>query len=187
MITKDEMLTELRKELPRFYNNIRDFQELLNVEAKHLAALDNLIDDLVNQIYIDTATWGLSRWEKIFGIRMDESKPLDQRRAVLKSKVRGAGVTTKALVKEVAESWYNGEIEVIEQPEKVGIKFNSNFGIPSNLADVQKALREIIPAHLVIEYLFQYLLIKDIHEVKTLSELESITLDKFAGGEAVGQ
>jgi hypothetical protein len=182
MITKEDMITELKQELPRFYGNIRDFQELLTVEAEHLAALDNSMDDLVNQLFIDTATWGLSRWEKIFGIRIDETKPFDQRRSVLKSKVRGAGVTTKALVKEVTESWYNGEVEVIEQPEKVGIKFNSNFGIPSNLDDVQKALREIIPAHLVIEYLFRYLLIKDIHNVKTLTEMEQIPLNEFAGG-----
>lgn len=182
MITIDDIKLQLKKELPRYYDDIRDFQELINVEAKVLAELDNLLDDVTNQLFIDTATWGLARWEKIFGIYTDESKPIDQRRSVLKSKIRGAGVTTKTLVKEVAESWYNGNVDVIEEPGKVGIKFNSNLGVPSNLSDVQKALREIIPAHLMIEYLFSFLLIKDIHNVKTLVELESITLNKFAGG-----
>jgi hypothetical protein len=176
------MIAEIKKELPRYYDDIKDFQELTKAGAKILADLDNTLVDVVNQLFIETATWGLARWEKIFGILTDESKPIDQRRSVLKSKTRGAGVTTKALVEEVAESWYNGDIDVIEQPESIGIKFNSNFGIPSNLTDVQKALREIIPAHLMIEYLFTYLLIKDIHNVKTLAEMEQLTLNKFAGG-----
>lgn len=182
MKTVEDMKAELKKELPRYYDKIKDFQELINAEAKIFAELDNLLDEIVDQLFIETATWGLARWEKIFGISTDLSKPIEQRRSVLKSKVRGAGVTTAALVKEVAESWYNGEIEVLEQPEKVGIKFNSNYGVPSNLVDVQKALREIIPAHLMIEYLFTYLLIKEIHAVKTLNEMETLTLNKFAGG-----
>lgn len=182
MISIDDMKVELKKELPRFYDDIRDFQELLKVEAKELAAIDSQMNEVVDQLFIETATWGLARWEKIFGILADESKPIEQRRSVLKSKIRGAGVTTVALVKEVAESWYNGEIEVAEESGRVAIKFHSNYGVPSNLSDVEKALREIIPAHLLIEYLFTYLLIKDIHNVKTITEMEGITLDHFAGG-----
>lgn len=176
------MKAEIKKELPSYYEGIRDFQELINAEAKIMAALDNLLDDIVNQLFIETATWGLARWEKIFGVVTNENKPLTQRRSVLKSKVRGAGVTSVALVKEVAESWYNGDIDVLEKPEKVSIKFNSNLGVPTNLGDVEKALREIIPAHLMIEYLFTFLLIKDINGVKTIEEMESLTLNKFAGG-----
>ena len=173
---------ELRKELPRFYESIREFNELIKVDAKQLAMLDDWMEDVVNQSFVETATWGLTRWEKIFGIYTDVSKPIDQRRSVIKSKIRGAGVTTVALIKEIAESWYNGDIEVTEEELKVIIKFNSNYGVPSNLADVEKALREIIPAHLLIEYLFSYLFIREIHGVKTLNEMESITLNHFAGG-----
>lgn len=173
---------QLWNELPRFYRTIREFNELVKVESEQLTNTDDWMESIVNQTFVETATWGLSRWESIFGIPTDELKPIDQRRSVIKSKIRGAGVTTVALVKEVAESWYNGEIEVTEEELKVMIKFNSNFGVPSNLVDVEKALREIIPAHLIIEYLFSYLLIRDINEAKTLSEMETLTLNQFAGG-----
>lgn len=172
---------ELRKELPRFYESIREFNELIKVDAKQLATLDDWMEDMVNQSFVETATWGLARWEKIFGIYTDLSKPIDQRRSVIKSKIRGAGVTTVALIKEIAESWYNGDIMVTEEELKVIIKFNSNYGVPSNLVDVEKALREIIPAHLLIEYLFSFLLIKDV-EAMTLVELDATPLSKFAGG-----
>lgn len=182
MTIYDDMLDELKKELPDLYDGIKDFQELLKAESKQLANLEQWSDGSLDQFFVETASWALSRWEKIFGIYVDVNKPLDQRRSVILAKLRGAGVTTVALVKEVADSWYNGSTEIIESSGKVSIKFNSNLGVPSNLSDVEKALREIIPAHLLIEFLFSYLLIRDVHNVMTLTELETITLNQFAGG-----
>lgn len=177
---------DLRKELPKFYETIREFNEIIKVESKQLATLDDWMDSSLDQLFVETATWNLKRWEEIFGIPVDESKPLDQRRSVIKSKIRGAGVTTIELVKNVAESWYNGETEVTEEVLKVIVKFNSNYGIPSNLEDVERALREIIPAHLIVEFLFSYFLIRDIHDVMLINELQTQTLDKFAGGGNIG-
>lgn len=172
---------QLRNELPQFYHTIKEINELIKVESKQLAKLDDWMEDIVNQSFVETATWGLSRWEKIFGISIDESKPLEQRRAVIKAKIRGAGVTTVELVKSVAESWYNGSVEVTEEELMVMIKFNSNYGIPSNLDDVEKALREIIPAHLMIEYLFSYLSVADVNAM-TIANLNNTLLSNFAGG-----
>lgn len=181
MIRSQDFEAMLWKELPDFYLLIKDIKELVRVEAKQLALLDNWTDELVEQQFVETATWGLARWEKIFGIETDTSKPLDQRRSVIKSKIRGAGVVTKTMVKSVAESWYNGETEVTEGPLIVTVKFLSNYGVPSNLKDVEKALRDIIPAHLGIEFDFKFLLIRDVNNM-TLNELESTPLNKFAGG-----
>lgn len=172
---------ELRKELPRFYDSVKEFVELVKVDAEQLAKFDDWMEDVVNQSFVETATWGLKRWEEIFGIQTNTSKPIDQRRSVIKAKIRGAGVTTVALIKEVAESWYNGEIEVTEEALKVIIKFNSNFGVPSNIEDVEEALREIIPAHLLIEYLFKYLTVLDVNSM-SIATLNDTLLGNFAGG-----
>lgn len=177
---------ELWTSLPSYYEGILEFRAIVKVEAEKLAALDIGMENAVDQLFIESATWGLSRWEKVFGILIDESKPYDQRRSVLISKVRGAGVTTVALVKEVAQSWYNGEIDVIEGELLVEIKFKSNLGVPPNLGDVEKALRDIIPAHLELHFLFSYLLVRDIHNKLALNELEQQPLSIFAGGGNIG-
>lgn len=158
MINLDDMIIEVKKELPRFYDQIKDFTELVKADAKVLVDLQNSVDEVLDQLFIETATWGLDRWEEFFGISPDPAKPIDQRRSVLKSKVRGAGVTTATLIKEVAESWYNGTIEVTELPGMIEIKFLSNYGVPENLEDVERALRNIIPAHLGIKFEFKYVL-----------------------------
>ncbi|WP_432199230.1 YmfQ family protein [Anoxybacillus gonensis] len=177
-------MSNLFQYLPNYYQDIREFQTLIGTENEEVEQLSATIDEVLKQFYVDTATWGLANWERICGIPVDESKPIEQRRSVIKSKLRGIGTVTVALIKNVAESWYNGEVEVTEQPSlyTVKIKFISKLGVPPNLADIQNALREIIPAHLAINFEFSYLLIKDIHNVMTLAQLESTTLDKFAGG-----
>ena len=177
-------MVDLFQYLPNYYDNIREFQELISAEEEEIGLLQNDIDELLEQFHIDTATWGLSYWEGICGIPVDESKPIDHRRSVIKSKLRGIGTVTVGLVKNVAEAYYNGQVEVTEQPSiyTVKIKFVSKLGVPPNLADIQNALREIIPAHLAINFEFSYLLIRDIHNAMTLSQLQATTLDKFAGG-----
>lgn len=177
-------MSNLFQHLPDYYQNVREFQTLIGAENEEVEQLQITIDEVLEQFYVDTATWGLSHWERICGIPVDENKPIEQRRSVIKSKLRGIGTVTVALIKNVAESWYNGEVEVTEQPSlyTVKIKFISKLGVPSNLADIQNALREILPAHLAINFEFSYLLIKDIHNAMTLTQLEATTLDKFAGG-----
>jgi len=170
--------------MPREYEDLRESRAIIQAEAAEFETLNAAIADVLAQFYVDTATWGLANWERICGIPINESKPIDQRRSVIKSKLRGIGTVTVGLIKNVAEAYYNGQVEVIEQPSlyTVKIKFVSKLGVPPNLADIQNALREIIPAHLAIDFEFSYLLIRDIHNVMTLAQLESTTLDKFAGG-----
>ncbi|KQC48545.1 phage portal protein [Geobacillus sp. Sah69] len=170
--------------IPREYEDYRESRAIVKTEAAEFEALNAKIADVLAQFFVDTATWGLSHWERICGIPIDESKPVEQRRSVIKSKLRGIGTVTVDLIKNVAEAYYNGEVEVIEQPSlyTVKIKFVGKLGVPPNLADIQNALRGIIPAHLAIDFEFSYLLIKDVHNVMTLSQLEATTLDKFAGG-----
>jgi hypothetical protein len=145
--------------LPHYYRDSRTVDNLLNVEATEFADLNAEIADVLAQFYIDTATWGLANWERICGLLTDETKPIEQRRSVIKSKLRGVGTVTAAMIKNVAESFDNGEVAVIEDNATytVTIKFVSTRGEPANLDDIQNALREIIPAHLAVNFSFTYM------------------------------
>lgn len=165
------------------YEEFRESNTILSAEQAEFALLNANIGDVLAQFFVDTATWGLAYWERVVGVETVESKPISERRAVIKAKLRGAGVVTSAHIKDVSESWYGGEVEIREEfaDYKIVVKFVSSIGVPSNLIDVDTALREIIPAHLDVAFEFTFLLIRDIHGVKTLAEIETITLDQFAG------
>ena len=90
-----------------------------------------------------------------------------------------------ALLQAVADSWRNGDIDVTFPDGKIHITFVGSYGVPNDLDTLISMLDEVKPAHLAIVYTFRYLLIKDIHEVLTLSEVEATTLKKFAGGVAI--
>lgn len=153
--------------LPKYYAPMDDkagkpgiVDNLLNQEAEELIHLNLQIKEVLKQLFIDYATWGLARWEAICGIPIDENKPEEQRRSVIKSKIRGAGTVTLEVIKNVADSFQNGEIKVVENfaDYEVVITFIGKRGVPPNENDVRAALREIIPAHLNLKFQYTYLL-----------------------------
>ena len=89
---------------------------------------------------------------------MDEDKPLDFRRSRIRGKLRGNGVTTVAMIQNVAESYSNGAVAVTEYPAqyKLEIKFVGTIGIPPNMDDLTQTLRDILPAHLEWSYVFVF-------------------------------
>lgn len=167
--------------MPLYYGGSVVVGNVLDRESAEFGALNAAVYDVLNQFFIDTATWGLANWERVCGIVTDPAKPIEQRRAVVKSKLRGIGTVTVALIKNVAESFVNGEVEVTENvaPYTIGIRYVSAIGVPDNIADIQRALREIIPAHLAISYSFRYLTVSQVGAM-TVGVLQTMKLNKFA-------
>jgi hypothetical protein len=134
------------------------------------------VDELLRQFSVDTATEkGLPYWEEFAGINTDISKAIEDRRSVIKSKLRGAGTITVNLIKSVAESYANGQVNVIEDNDnyQFTVKFVSTKGIPPNLEDLKNAIEEIKPTHLKVNYSFTF---------TTWGEVKNITWDVVKTG-----
>lgn len=144
--------------VPPYYDELLESTELLSAEDAEFARLNVGIDDLLLQFNVSTATWGLREWERICGITTDEGKTVSERRSNVKARLRGSGVVTVEHIKNVSDGYYGGQTEIIERyaDYTIVVKFTSSYGIPSNLSDLQEVLREIIPAHLAIEYEFKF-------------------------------
>lgn len=115
-------------------------------------------DELFNQFNVDTATWSLELWEKEYGLETDITKTLLDRRSRIKSKMRGVGTTTKRLIKNIAESFSNGHVEVTEHNNEYyfEIEFVGKIGLPPNIPDLKAAIEEAKPAHLNVVYICKY-------------------------------
>lgn len=174
--------------LPGYYETSRVIQADMNAKGTEMDQLFAALDETLQQFFVSTATWGLDRWERELGITVDPAKPLDQRRAVVQSKLRGSGKFSGRLVKNVAEAYDGGAVDVTFQPAawSFTVKFIDTVGIPPNLDDLKAAIEEIKPAHMAVEFAFNYMLIRDIDGVLTLNELEALPLSKFAGGDPYG-
>jgi hypothetical protein len=130
---------------------------ILQVQGAELDKLRQALDELLAQFFVDTATWGLSIWEQMLGLPPADDETLDERRDRIKSKIRGYGTATIRAIKNVAESYDKGIIDVAEDFSKYTvIRFVDTTGIPSNIEDLKAIVRELVPAHLAIEYEYNY-------------------------------
>lgn len=165
------MLKEL---LPDRLREIPQLRAVLDAEEPEAQAAQAAVHDFLAQLNVDTATWGLELWEWQYGIETNVSRTYEERRGSIKAKMRGAATTTARQLERVIDSYVNGQSAVTEYPAlyKVSIQFNGDYGVPSNLDDCKRAVREILPAHVDADYFFKYLLIKDIHKVMTLGDME---------------
>ena len=159
---KDEI--EIKREadllsyLPSFYHNsdiIKVFMESNNIEVDTLKAY---VEDLNKNLYVKTATWGLDLFEEELGLITDKSLSYEERRERILAKKRGNGTTTKAMIKNTAEAFSGGEVDVIENFSDYSfiVKFVGVKGIPKNLTLFKKMIEEIKPAHLNYELAFTY-------------------------------
>ena len=161
-------LNSLKSYVSEFIAENVTFQRIYNAQGIELDNINAIAQDIVNQCFVDTATWGLDYWETMLKIPTDYSKPDDYRRTVIKSKIRGFGTVSVILIQNVAESFENGDINIIENPGNYSfeVKFVGMRGIPPNLDDLKNAIEEIKPAHLGVTYTFTY---TTWSEVKTIA------------------
>ncbi|SET55294.1 hypothetical protein SAMN05660297_02737 [Natronincola peptidivorans] len=142
--------------LPIFMRKSKVYNEIFNAEEHQFQYIQTDIEDVKKQLDIDTATWGLVIYEKDLKIETDLSKPLDERRSVIKSKERGSGKIDAALIQIVAEAYSNGEV-IVNFNGTIIVKFIGTRGVPPNLDDLAAEIENIKPAHLSFEFEFTYL------------------------------
>ncbi|NFO31517.1 DUF2313 domain-containing protein [Clostridium botulinum] len=147
---------DLTKYVPSFISNLKEIKAIYDAQGAELGSLNYCIDDLINQCFIDTATWGLVYWEQEYGIETNFNYSYEERREILKAKKRGQGTCTKTMLKNAAEAFSGGECNVIENtaPYTFTVQFVGVKGIPRNLQAFINMLEDIKPAHL--DYVFKY-------------------------------
>jgi hypothetical protein len=160
--------------VPPRLRNSRILQELYQVQgAEHDAIIDAHMQIRANA-FPQTATWALETWEYMQGIPVSPSKPTQERREKILSRLKGYGTCNIKLVKSVAESFDRGRVSVAVDYASgtIVVRFIDSRGLPANLTDVQNAIEDIIPAHMQIDYQYNYLTVDDL-------EAQGITVDQL--------
>lgn len=151
-------IVDLMKYLPDYWQEnitMRELQSILGIEVSDLLSSLSLS---IDQLFIESATSGLARYEKILGLETDVKKSYPYRRERIKAKMMGSGTTTKQMIANVASAFSNAEVEVLEYPDesRFVIKFVGIKGVPGNMKDLTLTVEEIKPAHLAFTYEYTY-------------------------------
>ncbi|MHC1750787.1 MAG: putative phage tail protein [Cellulosilyticaceae bacterium] len=178
--SKEDEKINLMKYLPHFYQTVEQITTLQDILGIEVDGLLTTKDEVIKQLYVETATWGLDRWEKLFDLETDINKSFVFRRERIKAKIRGVGTTTKQMIVNVASAFSNGEVEVIEDNKnyRFVVKFIGVKGVPANMLDLTRAIEDIKPAHLAFcfEYTYNYW---DTLKSKTWGETSAYTWKKL--------
>lgn len=159
---------DLKTALPPFYDDNKTMIELQDILSSYASAGELALQKVIDESFVNTAAETLTRMEEILGLSYQAEAEIQYRRERIRAKLLGRGTTTVALVKQVAEQFTNGAVDVKEENDQynVIITFTGTVGIPPALESLKTALREIIPAHLAINYVIIY---------NTYGELEPYT------------
>lgn len=149
---------DLTKYVPLFIWGINEMKAIYDVQCTELGSLYYYSNDLLEQCFIDTATWGLLYWEEEYGIETNLNQSYEQRREILKAKKRGQGTTTKAMLKNAAEAFSGGEVNIIEDNANYSFEvwFVGVKGIPRNMQAFKNMIEDIKPAHLTYSFKYTY-------------------------------
>lgn len=152
----------LINKLPSFYDNdiTKPIQNSFTVEA---GLINDKVYSTLNQFFVDTATYGLDKWEKMLGISKNNFDFLTRRENV-RAKMRSKGTTTFTMIKNLCEAYSNGivEINVDHSNYSFEIVFVSTIGVPLSFEELDRVINEIKPCHLAHSYKFNYNTNKDV-------------------------
>ena len=137
------------------------------------------VEDLKNQFFVDSATYGLSNWESMLGISKN-TFDYQTRRENIKAKMRTRGTTSINTIKNFCEAYSNGEVEIVVNHTDYSfeIHFVGSIGIPQAFAELDKNIEEIKPCHLAHSYKFNYNTHSDISKY-THEQLANYTHDEI--------
>ena len=161
----------LINKLPSFYDNdiTKPIQNSFTVEAN---SINDEVENTLNQFYVDSATYGLDKWEKMLGISKN-TFDYQTRRENIKAKMRSRGTTTLSVIKNICEAYSYGEVDIIVDHANYSfvVNFVGSIGVPKAFAELDKTVNEIKPAHLAHSYKFNY---------NTHSNISSYTHEQLA-------
>lgn len=168
--------------LPKFLSKDASFKATEDALSEEHEKLRLLIIDICKQMFVETATWGLNDWERVYGIRTDEDLSIEKRRENLLIKIQGAQtVTTPQLERLVNNVVPTSDAKVIENTAPNQFKIIMETAVAVD--EVRKVVEQYKPAHLtyIVGHLFKSnskICIGGIVSVCTVSKVKYADSDK---------
>lgn len=170
----------LIKHLPKYYNKSAVMAAVLLPHENEMERILAKVEDTEKQMIISEATTALDRYEQDLGIKTNHTESYEARRSRILAKLRGLNTITKEALVNVVKAYIDGIITITENASSysIDIKFVTRKGIPGTMDDIEKAVSEVIPAHLYVNYIFTYRTWNDVNEfIGTWDNASSYTWD----------
>ncbi len=139
---------DLARYLPQFLQEDEHFKATLAACSTEHERYRLLIDEITNQFYVETATWGLSDWERILALKPAPSDSYEQRRNRILLKLQGRQVSTLDFMARLCARYTVDKAAEIEEHNEENRFRVYLHGGASDLPGLREALETYKPAHL---------------------------------------
>lgn len=153
-----ETYNRLIKNLPPYERKAKVINEVMNSSSQEIEKVDVKIEEINNELFLDTASKTLPIHERDLNIINTGTISNERRRSIVQGRYKAVlQQTTDEALKATCESFSPATVE-IEPSEVKGvydIVFSSENGLPNDTDAMMNTLDESIPAHL--DYNLQYI------------------------------
>lgn len=169
--------------LPKEYRRDDWVTELLQACQQALdSGVMEPVQQLAGDILLDRMTERqLAVEERLCGISPSDGAAIEDRKAAVAARWKTGVALTLEQLQALCDSWRNGEVEADYVGDRIVIQFVGAYGVPDDLAGLKAALEDARPAHLPVDYLFRYLLVREVSAM-TLDQLQAQQIKNFAFG-----
>lgn len=140
----------LKGYLPPFLLENKVFSNLIeSVEKNDFDKYDEALEDLLLQVFPQTATWSLRLWEEFCGIITIEGLDVNIRRSKVMAKLSQVSPITPNIMKSMISKFTDGIVKIIQDTSQYS--FFIDFQIKSkilNLKEMYETIEYVKPAHL---------------------------------------
>lgn len=142
------------KYLPYFLSKDYKFKTTNNACDVEHENIKQYIKDCFNQLFVESATWGLDLWEQFLGLPIDKNNDYKTRRAKILSRMNNRQTVTLEFVNYLINLFVADKTGyAVDYPEKYLLEIM----LPDNRVTDFKALEDIlgiyIPAHIGWKYI----------------------------------
>jgi hypothetical protein len=141
---------DLKRYLPEFLSADETISDLSAVESEEHERARLAIQDLFNNLFIETSTWALAKWEELLELTPATTDTYEQRRNRILLRLQSNQTSTPDYIVNLARRYMSADSEVslVEDNENYKFRLVNRSGSILYSADLLNALDTYKPAHL---------------------------------------
>lgn len=142
-------IVDILQYLPSFLSKDELFRATNDADSAEHDSIRVDLQDLLDQLCVLTATWGIEKWERLVDIAPQSGTDIESRRAAVLLKLKKPpSVTVTFLEKLINQYIADKSGTVTDHPETYTTDFNIPLLDKENMAGVTRDVRIYIPAHI---------------------------------------
>lgn len=135
--------------LPKFLQKSPLFKGTNDADNREHETIRLDLQDLLNQFFIKSATWGLERWEDLVGIKTDTTKSLESRRDDVIAKLQNPESVTETFLTNLINRYIADKAGyIIRYSSEYRIEVLYHGGQVLDYEKLRQSINTYIPAHI---------------------------------------